>query len=155
MGVADPIRYPLDANVFIQAKRSYYAFDLCPGYRKALLAHHGSGRLRSIDRVRDELLSGADELTDWVKSSVPDGFFVSSAEPAVAAWFGKMMGWVQSQAQFLPAAKTEFAGKEWLPFPFMEQLHLLYEDFVSHKKESQLSHWISSIDLILSNLMKK
>jgi hypothetical protein len=50
---------------------------------------------------------------------------------------------------------TEFAGKEWLPFPFMEQLHLLYEDYVSHKKESQLSHWISSIDLILSNLMKK
>ncbi len=50
---------------------------------------------------------------------------------------------------------TEFAGKEWLPFPFMEQLHLLYEDYVSHKKESQLFHWISSIDLILSNLMKK
>ena len=50
---------------------------------------------------------------------------------------------------------TEFAGKEWLPFPFMEQLHLLYEDYVSHKKESQLSHWISSIDLILANLMKK
>lgn len=50
---------------------------------------------------------------------------------------------------------TEFAGKEWLPFPFMEQLHLLYEDYVSHKKESQLFHWISSIDLILANLMKK
>jgi hypothetical protein len=50
---------------------------------------------------------------------------------------------------------TEFAGKEWLPFPFMEQLHLLYEDHVAHKKESQLSHWIASIDLILSNLMKK
>jgi hypothetical protein len=50
---------------------------------------------------------------------------------------------------------TEFAGKEWLPFPFMEQLHLLYEDHLAHKKESQLSHWISSIDLILSNLMKK
>jgi len=50
---------------------------------------------------------------------------------------------------------TEFAGKEWLPFPFMEQLHQLYEDHQTHKKESQLSHWISSIDLILSNLMKK
>jgi hypothetical protein len=50
---------------------------------------------------------------------------------------------------------TEFAGKEWLPFPFMEQLHRLYEDHQSHKKDSQLSHWISSIDLILSNLMKK
>jgi hypothetical protein len=50
---------------------------------------------------------------------------------------------------------TEFAGKEWLPFPFMEQLHQLYEDYQSNKKESQLYHWISTIDLILSNLMKK
>jgi hypothetical protein len=50
---------------------------------------------------------------------------------------------------------TEFAGKEWLPFPFMEQLHLLYEDHLAHKNESQLSLWISSIDLILANLMKK
>jgi len=49
---------------------------------------------------------------------------------------------------------TNFAGKEWLPFPFMEQLHLLYEDYHSHKKESQLHHWISSIDLILA-LIKK
>ncbi|MBI3937965.1 MAG: DUF4411 family protein [Betaproteobacteria bacterium] len=114
--MTDPVRYLLDANVFIQAKRSYYAFDLCPGYWKALLAHHGSGRLCSIDRVRDELLNGADELADWVKSSVPDGFFVSSAEPAVATWFGKMMSWAQSQAQFLPVAKAEFAGKAdgWL-----------------------------------------
>jgi hypothetical protein len=50
---------------------------------------------------------------------------------------------------------TEFAGKEWLPFPFMEQLHQLYEDHQAHKKESQLSNWIASLDLILSNLMKK
>ncbi|HUD01436.1 MAG TPA: hypothetical protein VMR37_03860 [Rhabdochlamydiaceae bacterium] len=50
---------------------------------------------------------------------------------------------------------TEFAGKEWLPFPFMEQLHRLYEDHLTYKKESQLSHWISAIDLILSNLMRK
>ena len=48
---------------------------------------------------------------------------------------------------------TEFAGKEWLPFPFMEQLHLLHENHQAHKRESQLSHWISSIDLILSNLV--
>jgi hypothetical protein len=60
-----------------------------------------------------------------------------------------------NQAHSLGYYMTEFAGKEWLPFPFMEQLHQLYEDHLTHKKESQLSHWISAIDLILSNLMKK
>lgn len=111
-----PVRYLLDANAFIQAKRSYYAFDLCPGYWKALLAHHGAGRLCSIERVKDELLAGGDELADWAKKTVPDGFFVSSAETEVASWFGKMMGWVQSQTQFLPAAKADFATKAdgWL-----------------------------------------
>ena len=59
------------------------------------------------------------------------------------------------QPRSLAFYMTEFAGKEWLPFPFMEQLHQLYEDHLANKKESQLSHWISSIDLILSNLMKK
>jgi len=49
---------------------------------------------------------------------------------------------------------TEFAGKKWLPFPFMEQLHLLHEDYMSHQKESQLHHWISSIDLILTIIKK-
>jgi hypothetical protein len=51
-----------------------------------------------------------------VKSSAPAGFFVSSAEPAVAAAFGRMITWVQSQAQFSAAAKAEFAGKAdgWL-----------------------------------------
>lgn len=114
--MTDAVRYVLDANVFIQAKRSYNAFDLCPGYWKALLAHHGAGRLCSIDRVRDELLVGGDELADWAKKTVPDSFFVASAEADVASWFGKMMTWVQWQTQFLPTAKADFAAKAdgWL-----------------------------------------
>jgi hypothetical protein len=50
---------------------------------------------------------------------------------------------------------TEFAGKDWLPFPFMELLHQLYEDHLTHQNESELAKWISAIDSILANLMKK
>lgn len=45
-----PDRYLLDANSFIEAKRRHYAFDICPGFWAALLAHHGGSRLASIDR---------------------------------------------------------------------------------------------------------
>jgi hypothetical protein len=47
---------------------------------------------------------------------VPDDFFTSSAQADVAAWFGKMVAWVQSQSRFLPAAKADFAAKAdgWL-----------------------------------------
>ena len=32
--------YLLDANVFMEAHRRYYAFDLCPGFWECLLHHH-------------------------------------------------------------------------------------------------------------------
>jgi hypothetical protein len=54
--MTSPPRYVLDANVFIEAHKRYYAFDICPGYWAALIAQHHSGLVCSIDRVRDELL---------------------------------------------------------------------------------------------------
>jgi hypothetical protein len=109
-------QFVLDANVFIQAHRAYYAFDLCPGYWKALLAHYNGERLCSIDRIRDELTGGGDALADWVAHTVPEAFFVQTSDAPVSGWFGQMMVWVQAQTQFLPAAKAEFATKAdgWL-----------------------------------------
>ena len=36
-----PARFVLDANAFIQAKRRFYPFDVCPGYWGALVWHQG------------------------------------------------------------------------------------------------------------------
>jgi len=105
---SDP-RFVLDANVFIEAYRRYYAFDICPGYWVALIAHHGGGRLCSIDHVRDELVGQADALSQWVRQ-LPGSFFVGTGDPAVTAWFGRIIAWVQAQSQFLLAAKEGFAG---------------------------------------------
>jgi len=114
--VSAMIRYLLDANVFIEAKRRYYAFDICPGYWEALLAHHEGERLASIDRIRNELLRGHDDLTEWVEREIPGTFFLSTADARVTRYFGEMMRWVQEQAHFLPAAKAEFAQEAdgWL-----------------------------------------
>jgi hypothetical protein len=109
-------RFVLDANVFIQAHRAYYAFDVCPGYWKALPAHHDGERLCSIDRIRGELLAGKDALADWVGGTVPEAFFANADDPGITAWFAQMMAWVQSRPQFSTAAKAEFAAKAdgWL-----------------------------------------
>lgn len=107
--MAAEARFVLDANVFIQAHRAYYAFDVCPGYWKALLAHHDSARLCSIDRVRGELVAGGDELADWVMQTIPAALFANTDDPAIIGWFGQMMVWVQSRPQFSAAAKAEFA----------------------------------------------
>jgi hypothetical protein len=103
-----PGGYVLDANVFIEAHRRYYAFDICPGYWGALLTHHSSGNVWSIDHVRDELVDKGDPLSDWAKQA-PGSFFVATSDAAVVSAFGSMMTWVQGQAQYSPAAKAEFA----------------------------------------------
>ncbi len=41
---------------------------------------------------------------------------------------------------------SEWKGKEWLPFPFIEILHGLHEEYRLRKSESQLSKWINAID---------
>lgn len=102
-----PVLYVLDANVLMEAHRRYYAFDLCPGFWECLEHYCGEGCVVSIDRVRDEVQDG-DALADWV-ASAPEAFFVSTAEPEVVRLYQDIMAWVQSQPQFLEAAKARFA----------------------------------------------
>ncbi len=107
MSGAPPI-YVLDANVFVQAHRRHYAFDICPGFWDCLIHHHQAARLVSVDRVRDEILAG-DALEAWVKNSAPKTLFASTADAVVAANFGAMVQWVQAEQQFKAEAKAEFA----------------------------------------------
>lgn len=61
--------YIMDADVFISAKNQYYAFEICPGFWKSLIHHYKAGSVRSLDRVRSELLAGrkTEDLVQWVK----------------------------------------------------------------------------------------
>lgn len=102
------VRYVLDANVFIEAKKRYYAFDLCPAFWDRLISLHDEGRILSIDHVKKELLQGNDELSKWTQS-VKDSFFASSDDPAVVAEFKQVMEWVQGNPQFTAPAKAAFA----------------------------------------------
>lgn len=102
-------RYLLDANVFIEANRRYYAFPICPGFWAALVSHHGSGSVWSIDRVKDELVDSKDELSNWVRDDVPPAAFLSTNDSVVVARYAEVIGWAMAQPQFLAAAKAEFA----------------------------------------------
>ena len=54
--MVEPGSYLLDANVFIEAKNSYYSFAICPGFWNSLIGLFNSGELCSIDYIRQELL---------------------------------------------------------------------------------------------------
>ncbi len=131
--------YLLDASVFIEAKRRYYAFDLCPGFWDSLLWHHARYRLLSIDRIKRELDRGGDDLTNWVNSIMPDTCFASTDDAEIVRWFSEMVRWIQAHPQFLPEAKAEFADgvDGWLiAFAKAKQLVLVtHEVYASDAKK--------------------
>lgn len=100
--------FVLDANVFIEAHRRYYAFDICPGFWDAIL-EKGPDRLISIDKVKDELLKGDDKLKDWVKNKIAGTHFASTDGGNVIECYRSVMQYVQGNERYLPRAKSEFA----------------------------------------------
>ena len=101
-------RYVLDANAFIQAKRRFYGFDFCPGYWRALIWHQKQGRLCSIEKVREELKKGGDDLWLWAEKQFGRAAFDSASGPEVTGAYGEMLAWVMAQPQFQDAAKAKY-----------------------------------------------
>ena len=66
--------YVLDTNVFIEAARRYYAFDIAPHFWQMLNDHANHGHILSIDRVKVELERGKDELAEWASGSFHEHF---------------------------------------------------------------------------------
>jgi hypothetical protein len=110
--------FVLDSDVFIAAKNLYYAFDICPGFWKGILRTHQQGSIRSIDRIRNELLLGRKEedLVQWVTNDVPATFFHDSNTDQISSAFAEVMFWVQRNAQYFDRAKAKFATEAdgWL-----------------------------------------
>jgi hypothetical protein len=63
------VGYCLDASVYIQAYRTYYAFDLAPGFWRSLKEHAERGVIISPIAVYVELAKGNDELAKWAKEN--------------------------------------------------------------------------------------
>lgn len=103
--------YLLDANVFIEAARRYYAFDIAPPFWEALLEFAEKGKLISIDRVKNELLRGKDELSTWVKRSFFK-WFKSTGGNSILTSYRRVIEWVENHSQFTQEAKKEFYDAE-------------------------------------------
>ena len=101
--------FVLDANVFIEAARRYYAFDLVPAFWENLIRHAANGRIKSIDRIKSELERGNDELAEWVSGPFAHAFASTEGQDFIEA-YRDVMKWVNGQSQFLPVAKAEFAS---------------------------------------------
>ena len=58
----------LYANSFITPYKQYYAFDLIVPYWDEIIKYNNKGRIVVLDMVKNEIMSGKDELSKWLKN---------------------------------------------------------------------------------------
>lgn len=100
--------YLFDANIFITAKHTMPA-DVWPTFWKRLSEMMSSGQIYTIDKVKEEIDHGNDELTQWLKTNAPKGFYIS-ADADVMKKYAEVQNWAAGTDRFKPAALDEFAS---------------------------------------------
>jgi len=97
--------YVLDANVFISAKNLHYGLDFCPAFWDWLVDNNTAGKVFSIEKVGDEVLALADELSVWANARGA-GFFLRP-DAAVVPSLATVSAWATGQ-RYEPAAVNTF-----------------------------------------------
>jgi hypothetical protein len=97
--------YLLDANVFIAAKNLHYGFDFCPAFWDWIIQNNREGRVFSVEKVGDEVLALADDLSQWAAERGAAFFLRPGADafPALA----RVSAWASTQ-NYQPAAVSTF-----------------------------------------------
>jgi hypothetical protein len=98
--------YLLDADVFIQVKNGHYGFDFCPAFWDWLSLQNGYGVVTSIEHVADDLMRGADDLSDWTKGR-PPGFFCT-IDPVTTRSLATVASLVHGHPRYSSASKSAF-----------------------------------------------
>ncbi|KAA1258379.1 hypothetical protein LF1_08980 [Rubripirellula obstinata] len=106
----------LDADAFIRSHHDFYSPDFCPGFWEAILRAHDLKRVASIKQVRRELISGKDELADWVKSQTPATLFKEERDVKIQRKFTEVIEWVRQNDQYHLTARNRFirGADPWL-----------------------------------------
>ncbi len=107
------MKYLLDANVFITAKNLHYGMDFCPAFWDWLVVSNQAGKVFSIEKVRDEIEAGDDEVAEWARGQ-GDRFFLKPDAGIIPA-MSQVSEWVNENG-YTPSAKhTFFQGADyWL-----------------------------------------
>lgn len=103
--------YLLDANVFIEAHRRYYSFDIAPSFWGSLKNLAEGSHICSIDKIQNELCpstTSPDRLNQWTSEQFSD-YFKSVDEADVLSSYSEIQSWSASSTHFTDEAKREFA----------------------------------------------
>ena len=70
------MEYLFDTNIFVESKKNL-PMDVWPIFWTKMVELINSGIIHSIDKVKEEIDRGGDELTEWIHNNAPKGFFLT------------------------------------------------------------------------------
>lgn len=98
----------LDANVLIEASRTYYSASIAPTYWAWLADQHTAGNIASVAEVRKEIDDGkAGHLTTWA-STLPATFWIQPNQPSVQAMMAVTAWTMDPGRPYTVAARQTF-----------------------------------------------
>lgn len=136
--------YLLDSDVFIRAKNLHYGFDFCPAFWNWLIHMNRAHRLYSVEKVRSELIAGADELSDWV-DGLSQSFFLAPDE-STSASLAVVSQWVVGKDYSQSAIATFLQVADYF---LVSQAHAGEHTVVTHEVPSGSSRRIKIPDVCL------
>ena len=101
------MEYLFDTNIFVESKKNL-PMDVWPTFWTKMIELINSGNIYSIDKVKEEIDRGGDELTDWLHNNAPRGFFLTQ-DIAVMTKLAETIAWAQnSTVHFSQAAIFDY-----------------------------------------------
>lgn len=130
--------YLLDANVFIESRKRYFAFDVCPGFWTWIEEAHAAAKVLSIEKVAEEIRKGKDDLVTWANTR-PTGFFIEP-DASFPNSFAQVAAWATS-GNYDEAAVARFlnvAADAYLVAQAIAGGHTVVTDEKSEKTRSKI-----------------
>jgi hypothetical protein len=109
--------------------------------------------LKWEERSQDvEFLNGLSEI--WHRALEDRMRFKQSAafSAAFRAFVKKIQNYPEGQEHTLGFYLTEYTGEKWLPFPYMELIQRIHEEYQSDPAASALSFWILELEQLIAAL---
>lgn len=111
------MRYLLDANIFIESHKRFYNMEVFPCFWAGLVTLAKQGRVFTIDKVRDEVCAGKDDVKAWFKGYFPSAAILPVDDVTMAS-YQKVQTDVRNTGRFKPSALSDYAADS-LADPFI------------------------------------
>ncbi len=98
----------IDSNSIITPYKTYYPFDFAEKFWNQIKNKVESGEVVIIDVVKDELVRGDDDLSDWIKE-IENALIESRSDPQVIQKYAEILNYIQTSDLYKEAALREWA----------------------------------------------